>query len=405
MTAKKCFRIIHLWLGLGAGLVVFVVSITGCLYAFRDELFPLVHRQAALVTPPAGAVRLPYSQLLQAAQLRAGKDTISVAGIYGSPYRAVEFDVNVYDEAAAKKGWTLHAGWVRGEKFFVNPYTAEVTGSLNMQLEFFGIIRGIHQHLYLQHELGSLIVGGSCIVFLVLLITGLVLWWPANKAAARQRFWFRWKRSTGLKRKNYDLHNIPGFYMFLFGVFFVLTGLVWSFDWYEKAVYRLLGSSGAAFVHPEKPAVTDAPASPAPADLAVNDVWNKGYRLDRMVVLKDKKTQGYRIVVLYEPAHFSFWSHSDQFFYDGRTGGQFADRLQQHKELGTKWRNSNYDLHTGRTLGLPGAILAFVASFIIAMLPLTGFIIWWGRRKKSKTGGLPAVSKPATSVGASVLRG
>lgn len=45
----------------------------------------------------------------------------------------------------------------------------------------------------------------------------------------------------------------------------------------------------------------------------------------------------------------------------------------------------NYDIHVGQILGLPGKIIAFLASLICASLPITGFIIWLGRRKKSKT--------------------
>ena len=44
----------------------------------------------------------------------------------------------------------------------------------------------------------------------------------------------------------------------------------------------------------------------------------------------------------------------------------------------------NYDIHTGQVLGLPGKILAFFASLIAASLPITGFYIWWGRKKKKK---------------------
>ena len=44
----------------------------------------------------------------------------------------------------------------------------------------------------------------------------------------------------------------------------------------------------------------------------------------------------------------------------------------------------NYDLHTGAIAGLPGKTLAFLASLIVASLPITGFMIWWGRRKKTK---------------------
>ena len=44
----------------------------------------------------------------------------------------------------------------------------------------------------------------------------------------------------------------------------------------------------------------------------------------------------------------------------------------------------NYDIHVGAVAGLPGKIMAFIASLICASLPVTGSYIWWGRRKKEK---------------------
>jgi uncharacterized iron-regulated membrane protein len=53
----------------------------------------------------------------------------------------------------------------------------------------------------------------------------------------------------------------------------------------------------------------------------------------------------------------------------------------------------NYDIHVGAILSLPGKILAFFASLICASLPVTGFIIWWGRRKKKPVKPQRRVSK------------
>jgi len=51
-----------------------------------------------------------------------------------------------------------------------------------------------------------------------------------------------------------------------------------------------------------------------------------------------------------------------------------------------KLNNMNYDIHVGQILGITGKIIAFLASLVCASLPVTGFIIWWGKRKKSKKG-------------------
>jgi uncharacterized iron-regulated membrane protein len=46
--------------------------------------------------------------------------------------------------------------------------------------------------------------------------------------------------------------------------------------------------------------------------------------------------------------------------------------------------DATYDLHVGAFFGFPGKILAFIMSLFCASLPITGFIIWWGRRNKKK---------------------
>jgi uncharacterized iron-regulated membrane protein len=55
------------------------------------------------------------------------------------------------------------------------------------------------------------------------------------------------------------------------------------------------------------------------------------------------------------------------------------------KSAGQKINEMNYDIHVGNILGLPGKIIAFLASLICSSLPITGFIIWLGKRKKSKS--------------------
>ena len=57
-----------------------------------------------------------------------------------------------------------------------------------------------------------------------------------------------------------------------------------------------------------------------------------------------------------------------------------------------KLMRMNYDIHVGAVLGLPGKILAFFASLVIASLPVTGFLVWWGRRNKKKMASLGSSS-------------
>ncbi|MBN8855163.1 MAG: hypothetical protein BGO55_24850 [Sphingobacteriales bacterium 50-39] len=63
-----------------------------------------------------------------------------------------------------------------------------------------------------------------------------------------------------------------------------------------------------------------------------------------------------------------------------------------------KVARSNYDFHTGRirALGIGSKIIYFLAALMAASLPVTGFLIWWGRRKKSKAVNLSHISKDSS---------
>jgi uncharacterized iron-regulated membrane protein len=76
------------------------------------------------------------------------------------------------------------------------------------------------------------------------------------------------------------------------------------------------------------------------------------------------------------------WRNMSYFYFDMRNGQQFDQLIHSQKPLGLKWRNSNKDIHTGRIYGLGTQILAFLASSICASLPISGFLIWWGKRNK-----------------------
>ncbi len=56
----------------------------------------------------------------------------------------------------------------------------------------------------------------------------------------------------------------------------------------------------------------------------------------------------------------------------------------EQASVGDKLRRMNYDIHVGSILGFPGKVLAFLSALIGASLPITGFLIWYGRKFKKK---------------------
>ena len=56
----------------------------------------------------------------------------------------------------------------------------------------------------------------------------------------------------------------------------------------------------------------------------------------------------------------------------------------KNASVADKMLRLNYDVHVGAIWGLAGKRRVFCASLVAASLPVTGFLIWRGRRRKQK---------------------
>src|SRR5690606_8020012 len=77
----------------------------------------------------------------------------------------------------------------------------------------------------------------------------------------------------------------------------------------------------------------------------------------------------------------------------------YAKRFEE-ADFGEKLRKMNYDIHVGTVLGLPGKFLAFFASLIGATLPVTGFLVWLGKKRKKKPAAKPEGKQAGVAAGA-----
>ena len=220
---KKVVGKIHLWLGLSSGLLVFIISITGCIYAFQSEIQNLL--QAYRFVENEEKTVLPPSQLSVIAQGELPGRKIH-AVLYAKPGKAAQV---IFYDFDAEYYYLV----------YLNPYSGEVLKIKDENADFFRIVLMGHFYLWLPPEIGQPVVASATLVFLVMLISGLVLWWPKNRKASKQRFKIKW--NARWRRKNYDLHNVLGFYITWIAIILAATGLVFGFQWFAKGVYQLAG--------------------------------------------------------------------------------------------------------------------------------------------------------------------
>jgi uncharacterized iron-regulated membrane protein len=233
--------------------------------------------------------------------------------------------------------------------------------------------------------MGQIVVASATLVFLTLLISGLILWYPRNKNATKQRFRFKWKKETKWKRKNYDLHNITGFYVCLIALIFAITGLVWGFQWFAYSYYTVLGGE-KSLVYEDPISSKTKPTLEKPLD-KVWTLMQKQYPNAKSIEVHPPENDSTSIAANANPDEGTYWK-TDYRYFD-----QYTLEEKEVKHIFGKYENSeipdklmrmNYDIHTGAVFGLAGKTFAFLISLLIASLPVSGFYIWWGRNKKKK---------------------
>ncbi|MEM6264793.1 MAG: PepSY-associated TM helix domain-containing protein [Bacteroidota bacterium] len=382
MTIKKLIGQLHLWLGLISGLVVFILGITGCIWAFEEEIKAWAYADKLTVEVPVVAAEpIALSQHLEAAQQALGPDIpVQRMTVENSPEKSVIFrSFAPNKDTSGIWYWDeiKHNLWV-----YVNPHTSEVVKKEDQTFEFFNFVLWLHWSLLLKNDIGQPIVGAATLMFVFLLISGLVLWWPKNRAARKQRFWFRWKPTTRWKRKNYDLHNILGFYSMFLVIFIALTGLMWAFTWFNDGVQWIANGGKTIEKERQKVESTLAPlVSTHPVDRVYHHLQAQHPEATTYYLNLPKDSSGtIGSFVKYEDRTQSVSLQFDQY-----SGKQLASTGWADKTNGEKVRAYNYDIHVGAIGGLPGKVIAFFLSLFAASLPVTGFMIWWGRRKKERS--------------------
>ncbi|ASZ11733.1 PepSY domain-containing protein [Chitinophaga pendula] len=382
---SKCLAWLHLWMGLISGIVVFIIAVTGCLFVFQKEIMESIHHQTYFVTPTHTAP-LPLSTLLDNAQKALGTaKPANYITAYIQPNRAWEFMSYAGNDTATTYFGTLQ----HYESVFINPYNGAVTGRIDYKYNFFNIVKGIHWSLLLNDKYGQPIIGWSTFIFIILLITGLVLWWPKkwNKAARKQNFRIKWGAS--FKRLNYDLHNVLGFYSLLIALVLALTGMVWAFKWFEATVYVIAARSTTPPVFQElKSAKPTTPPVTNPLDIAFKTAQLQMPDAQRYGVSPAPTPEGVINVHAFRGKEV-YYDH-DEADFDQYTGKMLHKQTEKEKNGGVQMIELNYDIHVGAVGGIAGKIIAFIVGLICASLPITGFLVWWGKNHHKK------YQKPAT---------
>lgn len=371
-STKKIFFQLHKYLGLVTGIVVFVVAITGCCWAFKEEIESLLDDSVQ--------ISLQDQPILTPTQAKTfAKEVFPNQSIHGVLFEHGAQPVEVIFYDAEPEFY---------QSVFLNPYSGEVIEVKDHMSGFFAFILKGHIRMWLPKEIGEQLVSASVLIFLLIIISGIVVWFPKKRKNLDQRLKFKWKKTTKWKRKNYDLHAITGFYICSLAFVLAFTGSVISYNWLKYVVYKSIGGEKeASFIIPDN--------NSAPPKLVAQEK-----PIDRLIVKLMKDSPNAVSYELHYPHDEDesiyvelansegLYYNNDYRFFDQHTleeietpgiYGKYKDAKLSDKVL-----RMNYDIHIGAIGGIAGKILVFIISLLTASLPVTGFLMWYGRNYKKK---------------------
>ena len=357
----------HLTIGTIAGIVIFIMSVTGVLLAFEKQITRWADTRGYKVAQTStDAQRLSVEALL--AKLRETQ-------------AAAPASVTMYDD----KSSPVTIGFAGGRNLFVNPYTGEVfgEGATNVR-SFFRTVTDVHRWLGAQGDnraVARAVTGACNLGFLFIVASGFYLWWPSKltRTQFRNVLWFRRRLSN--KARDFNWHNVIGFWSVAPLFIVVLSAVVISYTWASNLVYRVAGEA------PPAPAQRGAPANPnqqaaAPSLEGIDRLWSRA----------EQQVEGWKSISMQLP---NSQNAPVTFTIDSGTGGQPQKRAQltlnrttgevvrwepfSSYTTGRRMRSWLRFAHTGEVGGFIGQTIAALASLGGAFLVFTGLSLAWRR--------------------------
>ena len=361
---KKIFKKIHLWLSVPFGLIISIICLTGATLVFEKELTRAGNPHLYTVEYKEGSKPLKPSEIIARISQQTG-DTLKISSLQvaGNP----------------KEAWMVSFTNAGQRQLSVNPYSGEINGWVEGN-SFFQTVRKLHRWLLDApaqkgaSSTGKTIVGITTLLMVVILISGIVLWWPRTRKSLQNRL--KVSCTKGPFRFWYDSHVSLGFYVTIFLLVMALTGLTWSFRWYRTGFYALFGAS------------TEQPKQSAPAheDNNKKEKKNEPERLnylawDAALAELQNRYETYGTIQLSKNSAQVIQSgkqKGDTASFDIYTGNITEIKVYNIDEqpMSNKMKGLIYSLHTGQWGGMLTRIIYFLSAFIGGILPLTGYYLW-----------------------------
>lgn len=355
---------LHRWVGLGLGVALAVTALSGALLIVLKPLDRWMHPEL-FVAATGGTGTATLDAVFQALKDRYGA---------GASYTL---------RPPREHGETLRVH-VRGTwegTAYVDPGTAGIVGQRG---EYEGVVNFLFElhSAMLLGDAGRGVMASLALAYFFLLVTGLVLWWPAKWSHA-----WRLQLQSGVTRSLFDLHRVGGSLLGLLIAVSVFSGVYMAWKPLSKFVTVLVGDT------PTQPPIVlpwhGARASLDAMAVSASALFPNARIGYVQVAPRATSPVRFRLKLADDPhpnGLTSVWFHPG-------TGEALAVHRWNQLEAGAHANSYIYPLHTGALGGVLHEALNAMFGLALTALGASGAWLWWRRRPAHRPRGLVPASR------------
>ena len=357
----KSFRKVVFWMhltaGATAGVIIFVMCVTGALLAFERQVIEYAEDDVRHVMITDAAAKLPPQQIIE--KLRASRSDSKPSAM------------SITNDADA--AWLVNLG--RDGQLYVDPYTGEITGEGNKTVRgFMSELRNWHRYVAFsgdQRPIGKALTGAANLLFLFLAISGIYIWIPRNLSlkSIKPVMWF--KRGLSGKARNFNWHNTIGFWTSLLLIVFTLTATVISYQWASNLIYTLTGNEAPQ----QQRGAGQQAVKTYEFPTNINAAWTTATAqapLWRSISLRLPIEKESAVFTIDEGIYWNLFGRST-LTVDANTGAVTKWEPYGEQNSARQLRSWFRFTHTGETGGVAGQLIGLIACVGGAFLVWTGF--------------------------------
>ena len=350
MKGRKIFAI-HSILGLITGTLLLVISLSGCILVFHEEIDQALNPPLLKVQPAGPTASL--DKIFQSASQRFPESYIRFRHFPIAQDASIELSVQ------------KNSLWIFA---YYDPYTGEYLGSRNAGTYFLGWLLGLHYSL-LGGSTGELVVGTLSICLLLSLITGIYVYRKHLLKVLMFRISFKF---SNWRKASSSMHRIIGVWSLLFNLIFAVTGF-----WMLRYVFQ-----PSTYQEKIESRSLNYPVAVSLDSIVKNaEKTFEGFKVSGIHL---PKKEGESITVFGVVSNQSplFLENANSVQYHPLTGKEVSRINITHQSTYDKWDSIVFSLHSGLWGNTIIKIVYCLAGLSPALLSLTGFLLWLRRKRR-----------------------